>query len=47
VMSYEPSSWRHGLEGAAITLLAFVVGMFAVPPLIRRVRRRRDEKLTQ
>ena len=47
VMSYEPSSWRHGLEGAAITLLAFVVGMFAVPPLIRRVRRRRVEKLTQ
>jgi uncharacterized membrane protein YfhO len=40
VMTYEPSSWPHGLEGAAITLVAFLLGAFAVPPVLRRFRTR-------
>ncbi|HXA29573.1 MAG TPA: YfhO family protein [Candidatus Angelobacter sp.] len=40
VMSYRPTSWRNGLAGAAIGSVAFAVGVFAVPPLLARRRRR-------
>jgi hypothetical protein len=41
VMSYKPSSWPHGLEGAAASLIAFMLAAYAVPSGIARWRRSR------
>ena len=41
VMSYAPSSWRHGLEGAAGSLILFLLAAYVAAPALARWRRGR------